>query len=229
MSATSVPTPEPSQRMAGLLMGHFEAECIHAVAVLGVADLLANGHTTIEALSVAANCDESSLHRVLRTLVRTGLFSEDARGRFELTALGATSRSPVNRSLSHVSRARGARRPSAFGRQDRPARAAWAALRLLADVANFSLAESGSGRTMELGRSGQTPARRRWCGRAQRGSPTGSSTTDRQIRRTSSLSPACVRSGISGWRVGALYPMAGGRRSAERRGEFSNNRKQGDC
>jgi hypothetical protein len=39
---------------------------------------------------------------------------------------------------------------------DRPARAAWAALRLLADVANFSLAESGSGRTMELGRSGRT-------------------------------------------------------------------------
>ena len=102
MSATSVPTPEPSQRMAGLLMGHVEAECIHAVAVLGVADPLANGHTTIEALAVAANCDESSLQRVLRTLVRTGLFSEDARGRFELTALGATLRSDAQDSLRHA-------------------------------------------------------------------------------------------------------------------------------
>lgn len=32
----------PFQRMAGLLMGHFAAECVHAVAVLGIADLLAN-------------------------------------------------------------------------------------------------------------------------------------------------------------------------------------------
>ena len=134
---------------------------------------------------------------------------------------------PLLTALSHISRARGARRPSAFGRQDRPARAAWAAPRLLADVANFFLAESGSGRRWSSGGRGErsimSPPRRRWCGRrgrAQRGSATGSSTTDRQIRRTSSLSPACVRSGISGWRDRALYPLAGGRRGAERRGEF---------
>src|ERR1019366_6566339 len=29
-------------------------------------------------------------------------------------------------------------------------------------------------------------------------------------------SPACVRSGISGWRDRALYPLAGGRRAARR-------------
>jgi hypothetical protein len=38
----------------------------------------------------------------LRTLVRTGLFSEDARGRFELTALGATLRSDAPDSLRHA-------------------------------------------------------------------------------------------------------------------------------
>ena len=32
----------PFQRMGGLLMGHFAAECVHAVAVLGIADLIAN-------------------------------------------------------------------------------------------------------------------------------------------------------------------------------------------
>jgi hypothetical protein len=141
---------------------------------------------------------------------------------------------PVNRSLSHFPRARGA--PTQRVRSARSTRSS----RLGGATAagrcrQFLFSRIRFGAKMELGRSGRTidmsPPRRRWCGRrgrAQRASATGSSTTDRQIRRTSSLSPACVRSGISGWRVGALYPMAGGRRSAERRGEFSNNRKQGD-
>jgi hypothetical protein len=99
MSAYSELTPGPSQRMAGLLMGHFEAECVHAVAVLGVADLLAKGHRTIEALATATRCNEPSLQRVLRTLVRLDLFSEDALGQFQLTPLGATLRSDTPDSL----------------------------------------------------------------------------------------------------------------------------------
>jgi hypothetical protein len=34
--------------------------------------------------------------------------------------------------------------------------------------------------------------------------------------RLEGLSPACVRSGISGWRDRALYPLAAGRRAARR-------------
>jgi O-methyltransferase domain len=79
--------------MGGLLMGHFAAECVHAVAVLGVADLLTNGHSTIEALAEATGCHGPSLQRVLRILVRLGLFKETAAGRFELTPVGATLRS----------------------------------------------------------------------------------------------------------------------------------------
>jgi len=85
--------------MGGLLMGHFAAECVHAVAVLGIADLLANGHTTIEALASATGCDEPSLQRVLRTLVRIGLFREDAPGGFQLMPLGETLRSDAPHSL----------------------------------------------------------------------------------------------------------------------------------
>jgi hypothetical protein len=85
--------------MGGLIMGHFAAECVHAVAVLGVADLLANGHTKIEALASATGCHGPSLQRVLRILVRFGVFTEAAPGRFGLTPVGATLRSDTPESL----------------------------------------------------------------------------------------------------------------------------------
>jgi len=56
---------------------------------------------------------------------------------------------PVLTALSLTFRAREGRADPARSVSSRPARAAWAALRLLADVADFFLAESGSGRTME--------------------------------------------------------------------------------
>jgi len=91
--------PAPPQRMGGLLMGHFAAQCVHAVAVLGIADLLLNGHDTIEALASATRCHGHSLQRVLRILVRLGVFTETDAGRFGLTAVGATLRSDTSDSL----------------------------------------------------------------------------------------------------------------------------------
>jgi hypothetical protein len=79
--------------MGSLLMGHFAAECVHAVAVLGIADLITKGQNTIDALAAATRCHEPSLQRVLRILVRLGVFTETHAGRFELTAVGATLRS----------------------------------------------------------------------------------------------------------------------------------------
>jgi hypothetical protein len=99
MSAQSEQVPNPLQQMGGLLMGHFVAECIHAVAVLGVADLLKNGPTTIESLASATGCHQPSLQRVMRALVRVGLFTENEPDRFELTPLGATMRSDTPGSL----------------------------------------------------------------------------------------------------------------------------------
>jgi O-methyltransferase domain len=85
--------------MGGLLMGYLAAECVHAVAVLGVADLLANGRATIEALASATGCHAPSLQRVLRILVRLGVFTETVSGQFELTQVGATLRSDAPDSL----------------------------------------------------------------------------------------------------------------------------------
>jgi hypothetical protein len=70
MSAHSEQTIGPFQRMERLLAGHYAGQCVHVVAILGVADLLATGHTTIEALASATRCHAPSLQRVLRTLVR---------------------------------------------------------------------------------------------------------------------------------------------------------------
>ena len=99
MPAHSETVPAPSQRMGGLLMGHMAAECVHAVAVLGIPDLLAGGRATIEALASTTGCHALSLQRVLRILVRFGVFTEPATGQFELTPVGATLRSGTPDSL----------------------------------------------------------------------------------------------------------------------------------
>jgi 2,7-dihydroxy-5-methyl-1-naphthoate 7-O-methyltransferase len=58
--------------------------CIHVVATLRVADHLAAGIIPIDDLAAAAGADADSLGRVLRHLVRKGLFAEPAPGRFAL-------------------------------------------------------------------------------------------------------------------------------------------------
>jgi hypothetical protein len=88
-----------SQKMGGLLLGHFVAECVYTVAVLGIADLLATGPGTIQALASATGCQASALQRVLRILVRFGVFAEPEPDRYEITAVGATLRSDVPASL----------------------------------------------------------------------------------------------------------------------------------
>src|SRR5207253_865211 len=73
----------------------------------------------------------------------------DLRGRCLIAGLLRTAvRDRVNLFCRCYARPRGA------ARSDRPDRAAWAALRLLADVADFFFAESGSGRTMKRSAKG---------------------------------------------------------------------------
>src|ERR1700694_5706826 len=58
--------------------------CVHVVATLRIADHIAAGHTEIDPLAAAAGADPDSLQRVLRHLVKKGVFQEAAPGRFEL-------------------------------------------------------------------------------------------------------------------------------------------------
>ena len=91
--------PSPSEQMECMLAGHFLAQCLHVAAVLGISDLLAKGPTTSRDLASATGCDELSLHRLLRTLVSVGVFTEATSGYFQLTPLGEALRSDAPDSL----------------------------------------------------------------------------------------------------------------------------------
>jgi SAM-dependent methyltransferase len=58
--------------------------CIHVVATLRIADLVAAGTTEVDRLAAAAGCDSESLSAVLGHLVTRGLFDETEPGRFAL-------------------------------------------------------------------------------------------------------------------------------------------------
>jgi hypothetical protein len=84
---------DASSRMLHLLNSFLTVQAIHVAAVLGIADHLAAGLTTIDELATATSAHRPSLYRLLRTLAGAGVFQEVADGRFALTALGETLRS----------------------------------------------------------------------------------------------------------------------------------------
>jgi hypothetical protein len=79
--------------MLELLNGHLTAQALHVVAALGVADRLADGPATADTLAAEVGVHAPSLYRLMRMLVGSGAFREEADGRFVLTPLGATLRS----------------------------------------------------------------------------------------------------------------------------------------
>ena len=78
-------------------------QALHAVAVLGIADLLTDGPKSSDQLAQATGSHARTLYRVLRTLVAAGVFAEDKSGRFHLTALGRPLRSDVPDSVRAAS------------------------------------------------------------------------------------------------------------------------------
>jgi len=78
-------------------------QALHVVAVLGIADLLADGPKSIDELAQATGSHARTLYRVLRTLVAAGCFAEDKAGRFRLTALDQPLRSDVADSVRAAS------------------------------------------------------------------------------------------------------------------------------
>jgi hypothetical protein len=95
------------QRPAGALlemiaMRHVP-QALHVVAVLGIADLLADGPKSSDELAQINGSHARTLYRVLRTLVGAGVFAEDKAGRFRLTALGQPLRSDVPESVRAAS------------------------------------------------------------------------------------------------------------------------------
>jgi hypothetical protein len=63
---------------------------VFVAAQLGIADHLASGPQTADAVAVTTKSHAPSLYRVMRTLASLGLLTEDAQYRFALTPLGET-------------------------------------------------------------------------------------------------------------------------------------------
>jgi hypothetical protein len=93
----------PAGKLLEMIAMRHVPQAIHAVAVLGIADLLADGPKSSDDLARATGSDARTLHRVLRTLVAADIFSEDKPGRFRLTALGQPLRSDVPDSVRAAS------------------------------------------------------------------------------------------------------------------------------
>ena len=82
---------QPSEPARATLLrigfGFAPAQSLSVVAELGIADLLAAGPQTVEALATATGTEPSALRRVMRLLAAQGVFSEEASGCFAQTPL----------------------------------------------------------------------------------------------------------------------------------------------
>jgi hypothetical protein len=76
------------------------SQAIHVAAVLGIADLLADGPRSSDELASATKTDPRALYRLLRALASFGLFHEDDQRRFSLTDLGDPLRTDAPESVA---------------------------------------------------------------------------------------------------------------------------------
>src|SRR5438045_6138680 len=91
----SEPAVDASRTLGQMIMGFRVTQLIYVAAKLSIADLLKGGPKSVDALAEATGAHAPSLYRVLRALASLGIFAEDERGRFALTALAEPLRSDV--------------------------------------------------------------------------------------------------------------------------------------
>jgi hypothetical protein len=87
---TQLPPPVLLYQLAS---AHYLSQVLYVAAELGIADLLADGPQTHDALAARTHTHAPSLRRVLRLLASAEVFAENADGRFELTPVGSFLRS----------------------------------------------------------------------------------------------------------------------------------------
>jgi hypothetical protein len=69
--------PPPQKIVQDLANAYWASRCLHVVAELGIADVLAEEAQTAEALASARGVNAQALHRVLRSLSNHGIFVHD--------------------------------------------------------------------------------------------------------------------------------------------------------
>src|SRR5215208_2726903 len=98
MTQTAGPTEHTqddalSQQLLRMLQGYFLTQVVHVFATLGMADHLADGPKTGDALARLTATDHDALRRLLRTAVGFGLLEEQRPDSFAVLPLGALLRS----------------------------------------------------------------------------------------------------------------------------------------
>ena len=83
---TQLPPPMVLYRLA---TAHYLSQAVYVAAKLGIADHLADGPQTHDALAKATGTHAPSLRRVLRLLAAADVLAEREDGRFELTTVGS--------------------------------------------------------------------------------------------------------------------------------------------
>src|SRR5262245_13213473 len=103
MSTDTTPSQAPPDvALVQLVFGKCISMAISVVAKLRVADLLADGPTTLADLATKTKTHAPSLYRVLRPLAAAGVFADQADGRFALTPMGEYLRTGVKGSLRGI-------------------------------------------------------------------------------------------------------------------------------
>ncbi len=90
--------PGPVAQMERMLAGHFVAQILHVAAVLGIADHISAGRTTLDQIATATSTRTQFLDRLLLVLASLGAILKTSDGDFTLTPLGETLKtdSPVS-------------------------------------------------------------------------------------------------------------------------------------
>jgi predicted O-methyltransferase YrrM len=99
MTNTNAPSPPPQAILAQMINGYWVTMSIHVAAKLKVADLLAEGPQSVDALASRTRTHAGALYRVLRALASTGIFRETEPRTFAQTPLSELLRSDVPGSM----------------------------------------------------------------------------------------------------------------------------------
>ena len=90
-----MPEPSPPQQISRMITGYWVSQMVHVAAQLGLADRLADGPQTADALAAVTGTHARSLYRLLRALASVGVFSEGEDHRFTQTPLSEGLRKDV--------------------------------------------------------------------------------------------------------------------------------------
>ncbi len=96
-----LPMP-PQALLAQMTFGFIISQAISVAAKLGIADVISDDPQTVGDLATATATDQSSLYRLLRTLMSVGIFQRDLDGRYSNTAMSEFLRADHPESLRGI-------------------------------------------------------------------------------------------------------------------------------